>query len=366
VTVGGVYILYRRRLMQRFRSLRWTLLAIIALTVALIFVNVWVTAQLMFISEHDLVLTSGLLVFAGLIALTSVLYISGTLTDRIHELAVAAQRLARGELKTRLQVAGNDELAALARNFNEMAGALEAVDQQKRLLEQARRDLIAWVSHDLRTPLAAIRAMNEAVLDGIVTDAETQRRYQQTIGREVQHLSQLIDDLFAMAQLDTGRQTLHREPTSLRDLISDTLGGLSARAQQAGVRLRGEVAPDPLMAHVAPDKIQRVLYNLLDNALQHTPSGGTVTLTAGEGEGGLCVSVHNTGSYIAEFDLPHVFESFYRGEPSRRQADNGARGTGLGLAIARGFIQAHGGTITVESDPTRGTTFTFTLPHNSQ
>ncbi|MCA9904552.1 MAG: HAMP domain-containing protein, partial [Anaerolineae bacterium] len=168
VTIGGVYLLYRRRLIQWFTSLRWTLLTIIILTVVLVFINVFVTAQLMFISEHDLLLTSALLVYGGVIAIISVIFIAGTLIERIELLGSAARRVARGELHTRLSVRGNDELAQLTRMFNNMAEELETVDAQKRALDQTRRDLVAWASHDLRSPLAAVRAMNEAILDGVV------------------------------------------------------------------------------------------------------------------------------------------------------------------------------------------------------
>lgn len=156
VTIAVVYVLYTQQVMQWSNSLRWTLWSIILLTVLLVFVNVYFTAQLMFISPHDLVLTTSLLVFSSVIAAISAIFIAGTLTDRIRRLGEATKRLAHGQLDTRLKVRGNDELAQLAALFNQMAQQLESVDQQKRLLEQSRRDLIAWVSHDLRTPLASI------------------------------------------------------------------------------------------------------------------------------------------------------------------------------------------------------------------
>lgn len=363
ITIGAVYLLHERRLMQRFSSLRYTLLAIIGVTVLLIFINVWVTAQLMFISQHDLVLTTALLIFAGMIALASVMFVSSALIDRIRQVGAASRQLAGGDLKTRIPDSGNDELAELSRTFNHMAAALDAVDERKRVLEQNRRDLIAWVSHDLRTPLAAVRAMNEAMIDGVVHDAETVNRYQHNIQREIQHLSRLIDDLFELSQMDAGHFQVTREPTSLHDLVSDTLGGLMARAGQQGITLSGSVDESIDMVNVAPDKIQRVLYNLLDNALHHTPPKGEITLRAVREGSGVKISIHNTGSHISADDLPHVFESFYRGERSRGQDSSGYRGTGLGLAIARGMVAAHGGTITVESDAAKGTTFTFTLPN---
>jgi len=361
LTIAIAYVFYRQRVWQHLFSLRWTLFIIIVLTVFLIFANVWITAQLMFISEHDLVLTTGLLIFAGVIAVIAALFVATTLRERIHELSKGVESLARGNWQTRMPAAGNDELAHLEGVFNQAAAALQELDDQKRRLEQMRRDLIAWVSHDLRTPLAAMRAMNESMLDGVVTDSETVARYQQNIHNEIQHLSHLIDDLFELAQLDTGRLPLNKQATSLHDLISDTLSSMSARASQRNINLSANVDSAVNMALIAPDKVQRVLYNLLDNALQHTPPNGSVQLNARRENAHLEISIHNSGSYIQSADLPHVFESFYRGEQSRSQ--NGLRrGTGLGLAIVRGFVEAHGGTIRVSSTPDHGTTFTFTLP----
>jgi signal transduction histidine kinase len=236
------------------------------------------------------------------------------------------------------------------------------VEQEKAILEQTRRDLIAWVSHDLRTPLAAVRVMNEAMIDGVVSDSETVTRYQHTIQREIKHLSHLIDDLFELSQLDAGHYNLVRQKTSLRDLVSDTLGSMSARAEQAQIILEGDVGLGLDNVYLAPEKIQRVLYNLIDNALHHTPQKGRIYVEAAWCGAHVELCVHNTGSYIDPIDLPHIFTRFYRGEKSRSQTSTGYRGTGLGLAIARGFVEAHGGKIWVESSKDHGTTFKLTLP----
>lgn len=362
-----VYAVYRARLTHRFSSLKWALLAVIVLLVLLIFVNVWLTAQLMFINYHDLILTTALLVFAGVVGSVSTYFISNTLTNRINDLCVAAETFAHGDMSVRLPRNGNDELAHLAMRFNDMADALQEADERKRHYEQNRRDLIAWVSHDLRTPLATIRAMNEAVLDGVVDDAETIRRYMHNTQREVQHLARLIDDLFELSQLDTGRVHLTLHPTSLRDLVSDTIGTMNARAKRNRITLRGGVEDGLDVVRLAPDKIQRVLYNLIENAIRHTPRDGIITIkvrrkTHEGSDNEVRVYVHNTGSLITEHDLPRLFESFYRGEPSRAQNPDGQRSTGLGLAIARGFVEAHGGRIWVESKEGAGTTFIFALP----
>jgi signal transduction histidine kinase len=362
LTVLLAYFLYRRGVIQWFPSLHWSLLTTVLITVVLIFVNVWFTAQLMFISEHDLVLTIALLLYAGLTALLFGLFIVTMLTNRIDLLSQAARRLAEGKLDTRLAVEGSDELAKLAETFNWMADSLQKLDQQKRLVEQTRRTLIAGVSHDLRTPLTTMRVMMEAIADGVVSDPDTVSRYVHSTLSELQHLSRLIDDLFELAKLDAGQLALQFDKSSLNDLISDVLSSMSVQAAQHHVQLNGSVHPDADLVYMAPDKIQRVLYNLLDNALRYTPPEGLVSIQACRDGATIRVDVHNTGSFIDPVHIPHVFDSFYRGESSRVRGDDGRRGTGLGLAITRGFVEAHRGKIWVESAPEHGTTFSFTIP----
>ena len=361
-----IYFLYWRGALNWFKSLRWTMLLIIILPVLLIFANVWMVAQLMYINRHDLVLTVGLLVFAGLIAIVSVFFISRTLIHRISALSEATGKLATGKLETRLPVQGKDELAGLATAFNQMATSLQMIDEEKRRMELARRNLVAWISHDLRTPLATIRVMNEAIIDGVAADPQTRERYTRDMQREIQHLGRLIDDLFELSQLEAGRLQLNYELTSLHDLISDTLGSMKPQAEQSHVELEGKIEGQINMVLLAADKIQRVLYNLIDNAIHFTPPGGKITLVVERNKDRVQISIHNTGSSIAPTDVPHIFKSFYQGEPSRTQTNQQRRGTGLGLAIARGFVEAHGGDIWVNSQPESGTTFYFTLPIKTQ
>jgi signal transduction histidine kinase len=222
-----------------------------------------------------------------------------------------------------------------------------------------RRDLVAWAGHDLQTPLTSIRAILEAVADGVVEDPATLQRYLQTAQRNIRDLSVLIDDLFEVAQMQGGSLRLHLEATSLNDLISDTVESFSGAIASRSIHLAGNVAAgvDPVV--LDPARIGRVLSNLLSNALRHTPDGGRITIEAAGDSAEVRISVRDTGEGIAPEDLPHVFESFYRGEKSRGRASGGS---GLGLAIARGFVEAHGGTIAAESTPGQGCTVSFTLP----
>ncbi len=271
----------------------------------------------------------------------------------------AARHISRGNLAVRVPVTGRNEMAELASTFNGMAAQLETSARKQRELDTLRRDLVAWVGHDLRTPLASIRVMVEALADGVVEDPATVQRYLQTTQRHIRSLSVLIDDLFEMAQLDAGGLPLDKCPGSISDLISDTLETFSALATRQGLRLEGSVEPGIDPVAMDTQKIGRVLANLVSNALRHTPSGGVVEIRALAAREGVQVEVRDTGEGIRPEDLPHVFEQFYRGEKSRSR-DTG--GSGLGLAIAKGIIEAHGGRIGVESELGQGTRFFFTLP----
>jgi signal transduction histidine kinase len=351
---------YRLGWMDRSPTIRWTLLGGYALSSVLTFINVWLTARLMFASQHDLLLATVLLVFAGGMAMALGYFLSSTLTNRISLLDQAARAIAAGNLDVRIPVHGRDEMAGLARTFNQMAVELQATKAKQQELETLRRDLIAWVSHDLQTPLASVQAVLEALADGVVEDPETVHRYLSTAQRDIRALSALIDDLFQMAQLDAGGLSLDLAENSLSDLISDTLESFSELAGRRVVDLQGSVQPGIDPVWMDGQRIGRVLNNLVGNALQHTPPGGFVRVNARREPRFIQVEVLDTGEGIQAEDLPHVFERFYRGEKSRSRSTGGA---GLGLAIAKGIVEAHGGRIGLESNP-QGTRFFFTLPNH--
>lgn len=353
------YGAYRFGWVNSSPTLRWTLLGGYGLASILTFFNVWFSAQLMFASEHDLLLAIVLLVFASGIAMILGFFLSSTVTERVNLLKGAAQKLAQGELQTRVPVSGRDEVSALAVTFNQMAEQLQTADQKQKELENLRRDLIAWVGHDLQTPLTSMRAILEALSDGVVEDPEMVKRYLLTAQRDVMSLSALIDDLFQMSQLDTGGFPLQRSTASLSDLVSDTLESFSHLAMQQEIKLEGQVASNVDPIFMDTQAIGRVLNNLISNALRHTPSGGEIKVNARRTGSGVEVTVSDTGEGIRPQDIPHIFERFYRGEKSRNRGTGGA---GLGLAIARSIIQAHGGDIQVESKLGQGTRFTFHIP----
>jgi len=360
ISAAAGYAAYRVGLLTRAPRLSWTLLAGYVLAGLLTLLNVMFAARLMFASPHDLALAAILLIFAGGIAMSVGYFAAAAVTDRIAAISRGAEAVAAGNLDTRVPAVGNDEVAALARAFNTMATQLQAAQQQQQELAAVRRDLIAWAGHDLRTPLASVRAIVEALADGVVEDPNTVQRYLRTAQRDILSLSALIDDLFELSQLDAGGLQLAQQPNSLADLVSDTIESFSALAAQRQVTLTGEVAArvDPVV--LDGGKIGRVLANLVGNALRHTPPGGAVRIEVSRPGDEVLVCVCDTGEGIPPADLPHVFERFYRGEKSRNRATGGA---GLGLAIAKGIVEAHGGRIWAESTTGAGACFNFVLPN---
>jgi len=258
--------------------------------------NVWLTARLMFINQHDLILATLLLIFAGGISIAFGYFISNSITQDLQVLVRGAEKISHGDFAARVAVSGEDEVSQLAQAFNQMAAQLEQAAEAERVLDEARRNLVAWASHDLRTPLTSLMVMLDALTDGIVTDPDTVARYLKQSQNEVSRMSALIDDLFELAQLDAGYQDLGFELISLSDLISDTLESFTARARNQGVTLEGSITPevDPIWA--APDKLSRILDNLVSNALRYTPEGGRIFISANLLYDQILVEVSDTGT----------------------------------------------------------------------
>ena len=345
--------------LKALRSIRGRLVFLVTIVAALAVVNVAFTAQLMFISAHDLALLSLLLLFSFGVSVCLAYFLTLPFKATIRSFLAAVEQMAGGRLDTRVDFHSGDELQQLADAFNSMAVKLESAFARQKDLEQARRQLIAAVSHDLRNPLASMRAMVESINDGVVADQQTVERYLQQLQREVEYLSRLIDDLFELSQIDAGLIEIQLGWANLQDVISDTLEGFSAQATQRRLVVEGRVEAGLGPVLMDTRRVQRVLSNLVQNAFRHTPSDGTIRIEAKDAGQEVWVVVSDSGEGMPPHDIPHVFEQFYRGDRARSRDESGS---GLGLSIAERIVLAHGGHIWAESELGSGATFTFTLP----
>jgi signal transduction histidine kinase len=235
-----------------------------------------------------------------------------------------------------------------------LAVRLAMEERSRREIEEARRQLVAAASHDLRTPLASLRLLVESIDDGVATGA-TRDRYLKEIRTHVGVLSDLIDDLFELSRIEAGDISWTLRQVELGALIGDTVAAMRAPAEEHGVRIAAELPADGIIAEANAEKVQRVLFNLIQNAIRHTPADGSVTVRARSAGNGVEVEVADDGEGIPAGDDERVFEAFYRGDAARSED-----GAGLGLAISRAIVEAHGGKIWLE-DGAPGTRVHFTL-----
>ena len=282
---------------------------------------------------------------SALTALVAALLVARTIADSIDRVREASVELAHGNLGARAPDGGPAEVAELAASFNEMGANLSR-------LFDTRRELVAWASHDLRTPLANMQAILEALEDGLGDPEE----YVPVLREQVRVLSMLVDDLFELARIDAGALTLEMHRLPVAPVVSSSLRGVEAEARSRHVTLAADVE-DGVTARFAPDKVERVLMNLLTNALRHTPSDGAVAVRVEPHAGEIQVAVEDTGHGFDAEAQERMFERFWRGDQSRS-----SRGAGLGLAIARGLVEAHGGRIWAEDREGGGARVCFTLP----
>jgi len=285
---------------------------------------------------------------AGTVSLALALVLTRNIIGPLQRVREASVRLAEGELDERAPVQGPAEIAELARSFNAMAEHLEKVFD-------GRRELIAWASHDLRAPITSLQAMLEAIDDGVI-DSD---HYMQALQGQVRLLGSLVDDLFELACIDSGATTIELSGVDMVDLARSCARRFDLEARARGIRLDVVKHDEPIVAYCAPDKVERVLTNLVTNAFRYTPAGGKVVLSLTQGADAVFVSVEDTGTGIASESMERVFEPFFRADVARSPADGSA---GLGLAIARGLIDAQGGRIWAEPPAAGGTRICFVLP----
>ncbi|MGP8001848.1 MAG: sensor histidine kinase [Streptosporangiaceae bacterium] len=345
------------RLLAR-RSMATLLFVVAAVVIVSSAVGVGIVAHQMLVMQQDVNVVVVVVTLAALAGLAVALILGRQVTRASRVLLNAVRDV--GSIgyyeppKARLAV----EFETLS---DELAAAHEKIAESRtreRALEASRRELVAWVSHDLRTPLAGLRAMAEALEDGVVVDFETVTTYHTQIRREADRLSAMIDDLFELARIHAGALRLSRRLVGLDDLVAEALASTEPLARAKGVRLRGSsVRGLPVL--VDADEFGRALRNLVTNAIRHTPSEGLVEVQGDVHRGMACVSVVDACGGIPEEALPRVFDVAFRAETARTPGpDNNA---GLGLSIARGIVEAHAGQIAVQN-MARGCQFVIRLP----
>jgi two-component system sensor histidine kinase BaeS len=296
---------------------------------------------------------------ASAMAVITSIFISRQVVSPLQEMMSASQRIADGNYGERVRVSGNipkkeqDELGQLALSFNQMAAKLEKT-------ETMRRQLIGDVTHELRTPLTTIKGYMEGLIDGVLPSNEETYTH---IYREADRLQHLVNDLQELSRVEAGAYVLHRQDTTAKNLVDTALARLNRQFEEKGVAVSTHI-PDGLPSvSVDADRMGQVLLNLLGNALQYTPSGGSVDITAALQPGEVHISISDTGIGIPPEHLHHIFTRFYRVDKSRSRSGGGS---GIGLTIAKFLVEAHSGRIWVESRGAgKGSTFNFTIPLNS-
>ena len=287
---------------------------------------------------------------AALAAVAVSVLVSARIVTPLQRLLAASRRIAAGQYAERVPVEGQDELAALAAQFNTMAGELENA-------ERRRVALIGDVAHELRTPLATIEGYTEGLLDGVV--APTTETWA-LLHDEVRRLRRLVQDLQDLSRAEAHQLSIHPQPVAPGALVEQAIGRMGSQFTEQGLHLAYTPAPHLPLVQADPDRVSQVLINLLGNAVRYTPAGGTVRVEVETGLAGVVFRVTDTGIGIAPDHLPHLFERFYRVDRARSRA---LGGSGVGLTIAKALVEAHGGQMWATSAGLgHGATFAFTLP----
>jgi signal transduction histidine kinase len=329
----------------------------VAVVVAPVLVALVVVGLLMVVSGHAAVVVAVIVVVAGAVAvLAATLLADGILRD-VNAIRDGLTAVGRGERQVRIQTEARDELNDLARAANAMIARLRAEEEARAVSDAARRNLVAAVSHDLRTPITSLRLLAEAVGDDIV-DGEVRRGYLERMRTHIDVLSALIDDLFELSRLEAGDIRWSLEQVPLDELVAETVEAMRVQAEAKGVAVLAEVPAALAPARANPEKLQRVLFNLIQNAIRHTPADGSVVVRAEPVADRIEVEVADSGDGIAPEERDRVFTAFYRGGADAARTSAGA---GLGLAVSRAIVEAHGGRIWL-AETSVGTRVRFSLP----
>jgi len=346
----GAAVLWR----SRHRSLQVLVPAIAVVTLLAVVGGLLGAAAAMFLSAHDLQVVLVVAVTAGALGIVLAVGLGRAVLRGSRTLVTAAQSLGRGDAVAVSPRPVTSELATIADEISDAGEALARARERQAALEASRRELVAWVSHDLRTPLAGMRAMAEALEDGIVDDPSA---YHRQIRMDVDRLAGLVDDLFELSRIQAGALQLSLDDVALADLVSDSVHDVDALARTRGVRLTGGVDGGAVLAD--RDELRRALVNLVVNAVRHTPHDGAVTVTARQEGRHAVLTVQDACGGIPDDDLERVFETGFRGETSRTPGPD--VGGGIGLAIVAGIVAAHHGTVDVANHGP-GCRFAIRLP----
>jgi signal transduction histidine kinase len=344
----------------RRHSLRWQLAVVALVAVGGFTAGLVSVAHAMFLSDHDLHVVLLVTPVAGLVSLALALVVAERAVRGSRAVEESARRLAVDGLPLSGESSsGPAEIIRIRDELRRTSARLTAAREQAAAVEASRRELVAWVSHDLRTPLAGLRAMSEALEDGLVDDPA---RYHRRIGTEVDRLTRMVDDLWELSRIHAGALQMTVEQVRVRDLVSDVLAGLDPVARRRGVRIGGDVDVDAVVDGDSRE-LGRVVSNLVVNAIRHTPDEGEVVVEGAAHADRVVVSVRDECGGIPSADLPRVFDEAWRGTASRTPdvERDGAAGAGLGLAIVKGIVAAHEGTVSVTNEGA-GCRFVVTLP----
>jgi signal transduction histidine kinase len=330
---------------------------VVAIGVTPVLVALVVVSLLMILSDHEAVLVAAIVLGAGLLAALGARLVANGILRDVESIRDGLAAVGRGERDARIVTEARDELAQLAAAANAMIDELGTQEAARDQSDSARRDLVAAVSHDLRTPITSLRLLAEAVGDDIV-DGELRRAYLDRMRTHIDALSALIDDLFELSRLESGDINWSLERVPLGELVGETVEAMRLEAEAKGVAVSASVPRELAAARANPEKLQRVLFNLIQNAIRHTPADGSVVVRAEPVAAGIEVEIADSGAGIAPEEREHVFTAFYRGGADSARTGDGA---GLGLAVSRAIVEAHGGRIWL-ADSTAGARVRFSLP----
>ncbi len=330
---------------------------VVAVAVAPVLVALVIVSALMVLSDHEAVLVAAIVIAAGVLAAAGAKVVGNGILHDVETVRDGLRAVGRGERRVTIETSASDELAELAQAANAMISDLRAEEAARDQSDRARRDLVAAVSHDLRTPITSLRLLAEAVGDDIVVDPETRRVYLTRMRTHIDALSALIDDLFELSRLEAGDISWSLERVPLHELVQETVEAMRVQAEAKGVAVVASVPDELAPARANPEQLQRVLFNLIQNAIRHTPADGSVVVRAEPVASGIEVEIADSGDGIAPADRERVFTAFYRaGVDAARTGD----GAGLGLAVSRAIVEAHGGRIWL-ADGAEGTRVRFSL-----